>query len=89
MELQITVGAASKLVDRLERAGLAVRSAHPSDRRSMLIALTEAGQLCYAQAAAAAQAELEHMLSPILDQNRVAELARTLIALRTELKENQ
>lgn len=42
-DLGITVGAASKLVDRLERDGLAVRSAHPLDRRSSLVALTPAG----------------------------------------------
>ncbi|WP_407359560.1 MarR family winged helix-turn-helix transcriptional regulator [Microbacterium sp. LBN7] len=43
-ELRITVGAASKLVDRLEREGLAVRHPHPTDRRSSLIALTAAGE---------------------------------------------
>jgi len=43
-ELSITIGAASKLVDRLERGGLATRRAHPEDRRSSLISLTAAGQ---------------------------------------------
>ena len=42
-QLGITVGAASKLVDRLERDGLVVRTANPHDRRSSLIALTPAG----------------------------------------------
>src|SRR6478609_10569240 len=42
-DIGITVGAASKLVDRLERDGLAVRSPNPEDRRSSLIALTVAG----------------------------------------------
>ncbi|RYV52813.1 MarR family winged helix-turn-helix transcriptional regulator [Pengzhenrongella frigida] len=46
-DLGITVGAASKLVDRLERDGLAVRSAHPQDRRSSLIALTPAGDAAH------------------------------------------
>lgn len=41
--LSITVGAASKLVDRLEREGLAERRGHPGDRRSSLISLTDAG----------------------------------------------
>lgn len=41
--LSITVGAASKLVDRLERDGLAERRDHPGDRRSSLISLTDAG----------------------------------------------
>jgi DNA-binding MarR family transcriptional regulator len=42
-DLGITVGAASKLVDRLERDGLAVRRANPDDRRSSLIELTRDG----------------------------------------------
>lgn len=43
-DLAITVGAASKLVDRLERDGLAVRRPHPSDRRSSLVELTGSGE---------------------------------------------
>ncbi len=43
-DIGITVGAASKLVDRLERDGLAARSPHPDDRRSSVIALTAAGE---------------------------------------------
>ena len=43
-EIGITVGAASKLVDRLERDGLASRAPNPTNRRSSLIVLTEAGQ---------------------------------------------
>lgn len=43
-EIGITVGAASKLVDRLERDGLAQRASNPGDRRSSLIALTAVGR---------------------------------------------
>jgi MarR family transcriptional regulator, multiple antibiotic resistance protein MarR len=43
-DIGITVGAASKLVDRLERAGLAARTPNPANRRSSLIALTAAGE---------------------------------------------
>ena len=43
-DIGITVGAASKLVDRLERDGLAVRSPNPANRRSSLIALTSGGR---------------------------------------------
>lgn len=42
--LLITVGAASKLVDRLEAAGYVSRRPNPTDRRSSLIALTESGR---------------------------------------------
>ena len=43
-DIGITVGAASKLVDRLERDGLAVRSPNPVNRRSSLIELTSRGR---------------------------------------------
>ncbi len=39
----ITVGAASKIVDRLERAQLVRRRPHPADKRSSLIELTDDG----------------------------------------------
>jgi DNA-binding MarR family transcriptional regulator len=44
LELRITVGAASKLADRLEKEGLVQRQPHPSDRRSSFIALTPTGE---------------------------------------------
>jgi MarR family transcriptional regulator, multiple antibiotic resistance protein MarR len=49
-DIGITVGAASKLVDRLERDGLASRSSNPVNRRSSLIALTATGQQALASA---------------------------------------
>jgi len=41
--LHITVGGASKVVDRLEAAGHVVRTANPQDRRSSVLQATEAG----------------------------------------------
>lgn len=41
--LSITVGAASKLADRLERSGMIVRRPHPTDRRSSVLDPTDAG----------------------------------------------
>ncbi|MFJ4998500.1 MarR family winged helix-turn-helix transcriptional regulator [Microbacterium sp. NPDC088619] len=43
-DLGITIGAASKFVDRLERDGLAARAPHPDDRRSSLVTLTQTGE---------------------------------------------
>ena len=43
-DIGITVGAASKLVDRLERAGLADRVPNPDNRRSSLVRLTGTGR---------------------------------------------
>jgi len=39
--LQLTSGAVTALADRLEGAGLLARVAHPSDRRSSILCLTE------------------------------------------------
>lgn len=40
----ITVGAASRLTDRIEADGLVTRERHPTDRRSSRIVLTDAGR---------------------------------------------
>jgi len=48
--LAITVGAASKLVDRIEAGGLCARRANPADRRSSLVEPTDAGRDVLARA---------------------------------------
>lgn len=42
----LSSGAVTTAIDRLERAGLARRSADPGDRRKVLVELTEAGADC-------------------------------------------
>ena len=42
-ELQLTSGASTALVDRLEREGVAKRTRHPRDRRRAIVRLTERG----------------------------------------------
>jgi DNA-binding MarR family transcriptional regulator len=42
--LRVTVGGTSKLVDRIERAGLIAREADPDDRRASRLVLTTAGK---------------------------------------------
>jgi DNA-binding MarR family transcriptional regulator len=56
--LSITVGGTSKLVDRLETAGLCVRRPNPDDRRSSLISLTPSGEQRLADAAVVFDDEL-------------------------------
>src|SRR4051812_5962216 len=57
--LAITVGGASKVVDRIEKAGRCRRRANPHDRRSSIIELTPAGADALAAAGAVFSAELE------------------------------
>ena len=61
-DLGITIGAASKLVDRLEQDGSARREPNPNDRRSSLIALTPDGVRRYETAAATFAAAAEAAL---------------------------
>lgn len=85
-EMAITVGAASKVVDRLERDGLALRSAHPTDRRSSIVSLTERGENVLAEADATAEEHLSAALGDVLPQDRREGLLRELLALRANAR---
>ena len=78
-DLAITVGAASKLVDRLEADGTARRVPNPDDRRSSLIALTETG-------AAEASAGLDTMRRALDDALPADLIAERLRALTDDLR---
>lgn len=84
--LQITVGAASKLVDRLERDGLAHRSPNPDDRRSMLVALTRDGEAAHEKASVAESKSLEDVLGMALTDDRAAEIADVLARISAALE---
>lgn len=60
--LSITVGGTSKLVDRIEAAGLCERRPNPDDRRSSLISLTAAGRDRFTDAAVVFDDELSRRL---------------------------
>ncbi|RKR74527.1 MarR family winged helix-turn-helix transcriptional regulator [Frondihabitans australicus] len=83
-DLRITVGGASKIADRLERAGLVERRANPVDRRSSLVALTREGRATLDRAAPVYEAALARRLGDRLDGATLDHLARALRLLRTE-----
>ena len=62
----ITVGATSKLVDRVEAAGLIRREPDAEDRRASRVALTDQGRQSLAAASASYTAELAAALDPAL-----------------------
>jgi DNA-binding MarR family transcriptional regulator len=64
--LAITGGAASKLVDRLERSGLAERRPNPVDRRSALVSLTADGALRFDEALVTFESELDLLVGDVL-----------------------
>ena len=81
-DIGITVGAASKLVDRLERAGLAARRSNPANRRSSLIALTESGQ----QALASASAVCDEAVARAVGGEDIHTMTAALRRLQTRLE---
>jgi MarR family transcriptional regulator, organic hydroperoxide resistance regulator len=82
-ELGVSAGGASKLVDRLEALGLCRRQPNPSDRRSSLVELTDAGGRTGAAAGRAVDEELDGLVAGSLSAGQVSELAVMLQALRT------
>ena len=83
--LSITVGGASKTVDRLERAGLVARWPHPSDRRSSVIALTPAGATTHAAAQGLIATELEARIGGVLSDRALDQLHSAIARLREAL----
>ncbi|WP_082499053.1 MULTISPECIES: MarR family winged helix-turn-helix transcriptional regulator [unclassified Rathayibacter] len=75
-DLLITVGAASRLIDRLEADGLVERTPHPSDRRGSILLPTEAGR----RALAITTPAIDDALEGILGADGAAALA-TVAAL--------
>jgi DNA-binding MarR family transcriptional regulator len=80
--MAITVGATSKVVDRLERDGLAVRTAHPTDRRSSIVSFTERGASALDAAGAAAESHLQEALHGTMADDAAERLLGTLTSLR-------
>ncbi|MGW4461745.1 MarR family winged helix-turn-helix transcriptional regulator [Micromonospora sp. NPDC004704] len=81
-EVSITVGAASKSVDRIEANGLCVRRPHPEDRRSSIIELTPAGESLLAKATATVENELDVRLGSALPKRDLEHLGATISTLR-------
>lgn len=82
-DLGITIGAASKLADRLERDGLARRSRHPHDRRSSVLALTAKGRRSQGSAETAAEALLARLVGSSDDVDRLTKALGDLQARLT------
>ena len=83
--LSITVGGASKTVDRLEQGGLVARQPHPSDRRSSVIELTRTGATIHTKAQRLIAAELDARIGSVLPDRERDRLHRTITKLRSAL----
>ncbi|MEO7448278.1 MAG: MarR family transcriptional regulator [Humibacillus sp.] len=78
--LQVHPTSVTNAVDRLEDAGLVTRTAHPHDRRAMLVALTSSGRQLAERATAALNEEVFER--PDLAPDDVASLLEVLTRLR-------
>ncbi|MUM18899.1 MarR family transcriptional regulator [Mycobacterium sp. CBMA271] len=81
--LAITVGGASKLVDRIEGAGLCRRRSNPDDRRSSLVALTPAGKEAMRRASKVFETELRTRFTAAVSEKSLRDFAETLGKLRS------
>jgi MarR family transcriptional regulator, organic hydroperoxide resistance regulator len=81
-ELSITVGGTSKLVDRIEAAGLCRRLANPGDHRSRIIELTPAGRRLLAKATKSFDDELQTRLQSVVTERALDQFGATLVKLR-------
>ncbi|GAA3249677.1 hypothetical protein GCM10017691_60880 [Pseudonocardia petroleophila] len=80
----ISVGAASKLVDRLEAAQLCVRRPHPGDRRSSLLIVTRTGRQVHERAERVVSEELATRLDDLTAYSQ-RQLAISLRGVREHL----
>lgn len=78
--LQVHPTSVSNTVDRLERDGLVVRSAHPTDGRAAMVSLTESGRALVATASNAVNASVFE--SPGIDEPDLLQMVRTLAKYR-------
>lgn len=85
--LRVTVGGTSKLVDRVERAGLIRREPDPDDRRASRVALTNAGERKLVAAVKTYEAELATVLDAVLgadEQRLIHDLVTRLLTVVNE-----
>ncbi len=85
-EVAITVGATSKGVDRLETAGWVSRRPNPQNRRSSLLALTEAGRQLLDAATPTFENQLRTWLADPLTAESLDQLAAAVARLRETME---
>lgn len=87
--LRITVGATSKLVDRIEAAGLIRRELDADDRRASRVALTDVGTQLRADASVTYEAEMARVLDATLttdEQQHMHDLVMRLLGATSDGK---
>ena len=88
-EFAIGVGATSKGIDRLESRGWVERRPNPADRRSSLLALTDAGAALADAAEATFTEGLADLVAGTLDSSAISTAAGSFALLRAALERDE
>jgi DNA-binding MarR family transcriptional regulator len=83
--LRVTVGGTSKLVDRIERAGLIAREPDPDDRRASRVTLTTAGKRKLTVAVKTYDAEVASILGGVLSPQEQRQMSDYVSRLLTSI----
>src|SRR4051812_37357628 len=83
--LRITVGGTSKLVDRMEEAGLIARRPDPDDRRASRVALAPAGKRKLNAAVKSYEAEVAAILTGVLSPEEQRQMSGYVSRLLTSI----
>lgn len=73
-----TLSGMTRIVDRMEAAGLVERAAVPGDRRGVSVSLTDKGKMTYEAALARHQADIERVFAARLTPDEQEGVARNL-----------
>jgi DNA-binding MarR family transcriptional regulator len=83
--LRITVGGTSKLVDRIEQAGLIAREPDPDDRRASRVALTTAGKRKLSAAIKSYESEVSSILGGVLNPEEQRQMSNYVSRVLTSI----
>jgi len=87
--LRVTVGGTSKLVDRIERAGLIARESDPDDRRASRVALTTAGKRKLTAAVKTYEGEVGSILGGVLSPEEQQQMSDYVSRLLTSIDQGE
>jgi DNA-binding MarR family transcriptional regulator len=85
---ELSSGAMTNRLDRLEKTGLVKRLADPDDRRGVLVELTKAGQKAWLDSSGA-QAEREALIAAVLSDREKEQLNSLLRRLMLEFESRE
>jgi MarR family transcriptional regulator, 2-MHQ and catechol-resistance regulon repressor len=85
-DMTMSTSGLTRLIDRIEAAGLVQRQACPEDRRGLLAVLTEAGWGVLAEATPCHLADLERYVGQALDEEELAQLTDLLRKVRDHVR---